>query len=123
VSSNQIVTMQDVAERAGVSVSTVSHVINGTRYVSPELTARVRAAMAELRFQPNAVARSLRRKETLTLGMIVPDNANPFFALLAYAVENACYQRGYSLILTNSGGDLARELGHQADPPTDAPRQ
>ncbi len=104
--------MQDVAERAGVSVSTVSHVINGTRYVSPELTERVRAAMAELRFQPNAVARSLRRKETLTLGMIVPDNANPFFALLAHAVENACYERGYSLILTNSGGDLARELAN-----------
>lgn len=104
--------MQDVAERAGVSVSTVSHVINGTRYVSPELTERVRAAMVELRFQPNAVARSLRRKETLTLGMIVPDNANPFFAMLAHAVEAACYQQGYSLILTNSGGDLARELAN-----------
>ncbi len=104
--------MQDVAERAGVSVSTVSHVINGTRYVSPELTERVRAAMAELHFQPNAVARSLRRKETLTLGMIVPDNANPFFAMLAHAVENACYQRGYSLILTNSGGDVTRELAN-----------
>lgn len=110
--SDPIVTMQDVAERAGVSVSTVSHVINGTRYVSPELTERVRTAMAELRFQPNAVARSLRRKETLTLGMIVPDNANPFFALLAHAVENACYEHGYSLILTNSGGDLARELAN-----------
>ncbi|MGQ9489678.1 MAG: LacI family DNA-binding transcriptional regulator [Anaerolineae bacterium] len=110
--SDPIITIQQVAERAGVSVSTVSHVINGTRYVSPELTERVRAAMAELRFQPNALARSLRRKETLTLGMIVPDNANPFFAMLAYAVENACYQRGYSLILTNSGGDLARELAN-----------
>ena len=104
--------MQDVAERAGVSVSTVSHVINGTRYVSPELTERVRAAMAELRFQPNAVARSLRRKETLTLGMIVPDNANPFFAMLAHTVENVCYHQGYSLILTNSGGDPAREIAN-----------
>lgn len=104
--------MQDVAERAGVSVSTVSHVINGTRYVSPERTERVRAAMAELHFQPNAVARSLRRKETRTLGMSVPDNTNPFFAMLAHAVEEACYQQGYSLILTNSGGDPARELAN-----------
>lgn len=104
--------MQEVAERAGVSTSTVSHVINGTRYVSPDLAERVQAAMAELRYQPNAVARSLRRKKTLTLGMVVPDNANPFFAMLARAVEDACYEQGYSLILTNSGGDPLREISN-----------
>ncbi len=104
--------MQEVAERAGVSTSTVSHVINGTRYVSSDLTERVQLAMSALRYQPNAVARSLRRKETLTLGMIVPDNANPFFAMLARAVEDACYEQGYSLILTNSGGDPLREISN-----------
>ncbi len=101
--------MQQVAERAGVSTSTVSHVINGTRYVGPELTARVEAAMRELRFRPNAVARSLRRKQTRTIGMIVPDNVNPFFAMLARAVEGACFAQGYSLILTNSEDDPNRE--------------
>lgn len=107
-----LVTIRDVAQRAGVSTSTVSHVINGTRFVSPELAERVRTAMAELRYQPNAVARSLRRKETLTLGMVVPDNANPFFAMMARAVEDTCYRQGYSLILTNSEDDLERELAN-----------
>jgi len=104
--------MRDVAQRAGVSTSTVSHVVNDTRFVTPELVQRVRDAMAELGYQPNAVARSLRRKETFTLGMIVPDNANPFFAMMARAIEDTCYQQGYSLILTNSEGDAARELSN-----------
>jgi LacI family transcriptional regulator len=73
-------TMQDVAERAGVSKTTVSHVINGTRHVSEETCARVLAAMAELNYQPNLLARSLRRKQTRTLGLLVPNSANPFFA-------------------------------------------
>lgn len=107
-----LVTIRDVAQRAGVSTSTVSHVINGTRFVSPELAERVREAMAELRYQPNALARSLRRRETLTLGMVVPDNANPFFAMMARTVEDTCYRQGYSLILTNSEGDLGRELAN-----------
>jgi LacI family transcriptional regulator len=78
-----ITTMRDVAERAGVSVTSVSHVINETRPVSYELRERVLAAMEELGYQPNRLARSLRSGKTQTIGMIVPDSADPFFAEVA----------------------------------------
>jgi len=102
--------MRDVAERAGVSVTTVSHVINETRPVSDDLRRRVLQAMDELGYQPNALARSLRRKETHTIGMIVPDSANPFFAEVARGIEDASFEQGYSVILCNSDGDLEKEL-------------
>jgi len=103
-------TIRDVAQRAGVSITTVSHVINETRFVSPELRQRVQSVMAELDYQPNALARSLRRKQTHTLGMILPDSANPFFAEIARAIQRASFARGYSIILCNSDGDLDKEL-------------
>jgi LacI family transcriptional regulator len=102
--------MRDVAERAGVSVTTVSHVINETRPVSDELRQRVLAAIDELGYQPNVLARSLRRGETHTIGMIVPDSANPFFAELARGIEDTSFAHGYNLILCNSDGDLDKEL-------------
>ncbi len=105
-----MVTIRDVAERAGVSKSTVSHVINGTRYVRPEVAERVRRAMAELNYTPNRLARSLRRKTTHTIGLITPDNANPFFAQVAQAVEEVCFRRGYTVLLGNAAGDVDREL-------------
>lgn len=105
-----MVTIRDVAARAGVSSTTVSHVINHTRPVSADLLARVQQAMAELGFQPNALARSLRRKRTHTLGLIVPDSANPFFAEVGRGIEDTCYSSGYSVILCNSDGDPGREL-------------
>jgi LacI family transcriptional regulator len=105
-----MVTIRDVAARAGVSSTTVSHVINNTRPVSAELRTRVEAAMAELGFQPNALARSLRRKQTRTLGMIVPDSANPFFAEVGRGIEDTSFAAGYSIILCNSDGARAREL-------------
>ncbi len=105
-----MVTIRDVAARAGVSSTTVSHVINKTRPVSDILRTRVEAAMAELGFQPNALARSLRRKRTHTLGMIVPDSANPFFAEVGRGIEDTSFASGYSIILCNSDGDRNREL-------------
>jgi len=102
--------MRDVAERAGVSVTTVSHVINETRPVSDELRERVLAAVDELGYQPNVLARSLRRGETHTIGMIVPDSANPFFAEVARGVEDTSFEQGYNVILCNSDGDLDKEL-------------
>ena len=105
-----MVTIHDVAVRAGVSATTVSHVVNETRPVSDTLCARVRLAMDELGYQPNALACSLRRKQTHTIGLIVPDNANPFFAEVARAIEDAAFNIGYSVILCNSDGILAREL-------------
>ncbi len=105
-----MVTIRDVAERAGVSATTVSHVINRSRPVSDDLTERVLAAMRELGFRPNALARSLRRKQTHTFGIIVPDSANPFFAEVARGIETASFASGYSVILCNSDGDADREL-------------
>lgn len=102
-------TMKDVAEKAGVSVTTVSHVINETRFVSPQLADRVWKAVESLNYQPNALARSLRRKQTHTIGMIVPDNSNPFFAEVARVIEDLFFDQGYSVILCNSDQSPAKE--------------
>lgn len=102
-------TIHDVAVRAGVSAATVSHVINQTRPVSADLRTRVQDAMRELGYQPNTLARSLRRKQTHTLGLLVPDSANPYFAEIASAVERASFDVGYLVIVCNSSGDPARE--------------
>ena len=102
--------MRDVAERAGVSVTTVSHVINETRPVSDGLRQRVLTAMDELGYQPNRLARSLRLQETHTIGMIVPDSANPFFAEVARGIEDTSFEQSYNVILCNSDGNLDKEL-------------
>lgn len=102
--------MRDVAERAGVSVTSVSHVINQTRLVSDDLRERVLTAMNELGYQPNALARSLRRKETYTIGVIITNSADPFFAEVTRGVEDACFEQGYNIILCNSDSDLDKEL-------------
>lgn len=101
--------MRDVAARAGVSVTSVSHVINETRPVSIELRQRVVHAMQELGYQPNRLARSLRSGKTNTIGMIVPDSANSFFAEVARGIEDTSFEHGYSLILCNSDSDLEKE--------------
>lgn len=102
--------MRDVAKHAGVSVSTVSHVINETRHVSTDTRQRVLGAMDALNYQPNRLARSLRVKKTQTIGMIVPDSSNPFFSEIARHIEDYCFEQGYSVILCNSDGDLDKEL-------------
>jgi len=104
--------IRDVADLANVSTATVSHVFNGTRYVSPELTERVQAALLELDYQPDAVARSLRRGETLTIGLIVPDLEIPFFASVAYSIERAASNHDYNIILCNSDWQQTRESLH-----------
>jgi len=105
-----IITIKDIAKKADVSVATVSYVINNTRPVSPELTARILHAIEELGYSPNAVARSLRQKRTKMIGLIVPDSTNPFFAEIAKGVEDAGYEAGYSVILCNSNAEFEREL-------------
>ena len=91
-------TIREVAKKAGVSSTTVSHVINHTRFVSEDVSERVRSAMDELGYRPNALARSLRRGETKTLGLIMPDSANPFFAEIAKEIEKTVFSSVYSLI-------------------------
>ena len=102
-------TIREVAKQAGVSYATVSHVINETRFVSEPTRARVLAAMAALNYQPNTLARSLRKGETNTLGLVLPDSANPFFAEIGRSVEDTAYRLGYSVILCNTERDTARE--------------
>ncbi len=102
-------TIHEVAQFAQVSPTTVSHVINNTRFVSPELRQRVDQAMQELGYQPNALARSLRRGQTHTLGLILPDSSNPFFAEIGHSIEASAFQLGYNMILCNTEGDLERE--------------
>ncbi|WP_027169654.1 substrate-binding domain-containing protein [Mesorhizobium sp. WSM3224] len=102
-------TIADVARHAGVSVATVSHVMNHTRHVEPETAGRVRAAIAALRYSPNSVARSLRRGETKTIGLLLPDNSNPFFASVARQIEDAGFVSGYTVILCNSDGNAEKE--------------
>jgi LacI family transcriptional regulator len=102
-------TIREVAERAGASVTTVSHVINETRHVSDEVRLRVLEAMKALDYHPNALARSLRMGQTHTLALILPDSANPFFADIGRAVEDCAFQLGYSVILCNTQGDPRRE--------------
>lgn len=104
-----MVTIRDVAERAGVSVATVSHVINGTRKVAPDTAERVRRAMEELDYQPNAVAQSLRTRTTHVIGVLVSDITNPFFATLVRGAEDAAVAAGYSVIVCNSDEDLSKE--------------
>jgi len=102
-------TIREVARHAGVSSTTVSHVINETRFVSDDVRQRVLAAMQELDYRPNVLARSLRRGETCTLGLILPDSANPFFAEMARAVELSAHDQGYSVVFCNTEDDPDKE--------------
>ena len=102
-------TVHDVARRAGVSTSTVSHVVNGTRFVSDELRERVLAAMRELDYTPNAAARMLTLKRSRTIGLIVSDIRNPFFASVARGVEDVAQELGYTVVLCNSDESAERE--------------
>jgi LacI family transcriptional regulator len=95
-------TIRDVAKRAGVSISTVSRVVNQSAPVDPAPAGRVREAIATLDYRPNLLARSFRRRVTQTIGLVVPDNSNPFFAEIARVIEDAGFAAGYSVILCNS---------------------
>ena len=105
-------TITDVAREARVSASTVSHVINETRYVSDEVKQRVHAAMEALNYQPNVIARSLRTRETLTVGVVVSDVTNPFFTSIVRAIEDEVLKQGYSIILCDTDEKPEREQAY-----------
>jgi len=102
-------TIKDVAERAGVSVTTVSRVLNNRGYISEATRKKVYKAMEELDYQPNEVARSLFRKRSNIIGLIVPTVAHPFFAELTAYVETYAYSRGYKVLICNSQLDASKE--------------
>lgn len=99
----------DVAERAGVSKTTVSRVMNNRGYISEETKAAVFGAMRELNYFPNDVARSLFNKKTNLIGLIVPTINNPFFSELAFHIESICSAKGYKVLLCNSLGSEDNE--------------
>lgn len=103
------VTISDVAKMAGVSTATVSHTINNTRYVSSETKEKVYQAIQELGYTPDASARSFRTGKKRTVGFIVPDISNKFFATMIESVEQALSQEGYHLIIANTKEDMDRE--------------
>ena len=102
-------TMRDVAEQAGVSKTTVSHVINDTRFVEEETKQRVLQAIAELGYRPSTVARSLTTNRTQTVGVIVSDASNHFFAELLQGIEDVLRPVNYALITCNTAEILERE--------------
>jgi LacI family transcriptional regulator len=104
--------MREVAGRAGVAMSSVSRVMSGHPDVSAAMRARVLAAVEELGYQPDMLAQSLRRRETLTVGFVVGDISNPLFAEIVTAFESTLRTNGYSMLLTNSLGDAALEAAH-----------
>ena len=102
-------TIVEVAKRARVSTATVSNVIRGTRKVSEERTARVQAAIHDLNYSPNEIARSLKVKQTRMLTMVLPDITNPFFPEIIRGAEDAAFARGYFLLTANTDEQPGRE--------------
>jgi LacI family transcriptional regulator len=105
-------TVKDVARRAGVSTASVSRVLNDQPSVTPEVRARVLAAIEELKYRPSRVARRLRTKNAPVLGLIISDIQNLFFTSLTRGVEDVASRSGYSLILCNTDEDIDRERAY-----------
>lgn len=107
-----MVTMKDVARSAGVSLGTVSHYLNNSVPVSPETAERIRNAVDALGYRVDQGARSLRRRQTKTVGLIVPNISNPFYAELARVLKHRLWNAGFQTFLCNSAHDAARERAH-----------
>jgi len=103
--------MKDVAKAAGVSLMTVSRVVAGEARVAPETAARVEQAVRQLGYQRDDIARNLRAKDraTSTIGLIIDDLANPFFAVMARAVEDEAHRRGFLVLVGSTNDELQRE--------------
>jgi LacI family transcriptional regulator len=104
----KVADIRSVAEKAGVSISTVSRFLNH-KVVSPQAEERIREAVKELAYIPNRIARSLKLRRTDTLGMAIPDITNTFFPEIVKGVEEAARAAGFHLVLTNTGEDQATE--------------
>ncbi|MGG4143726.1 LacI family DNA-binding transcriptional regulator [Paenibacillus algorifonticola] len=101
--------IDDVAKKAGVSVTTVSRILNNRGYISSTTREKVYQVMEELNYQPNELARSLFRKKSNLIGLIIPEIAHPFFSELTQHIEYYAFQNGYKLLLCNSQNDRTKE--------------
>ena len=104
--------MRQVADLAGVAMSSVSRVLSSHPDVSPEMRRRVIAAVEALGYKPNLLAQGLRRRETLSVGFVVGDISNPLLAQIVMGAETALRESGYSMLLTNSEGDPELDAEH-----------
>ncbi|GIO35597.1 LacI family transcriptional regulator [Paenibacillus antibioticophila] len=102
--------IKDVAERAGVSVTSVSRVLNGEKYVSQHILDKVNQAIKELNYSPSQIARSLKKQKTNTIGVIVPDFTNYFCSTILSSIEESASEYGYNLIVCNIAENLDKEL-------------
>lgn len=102
-------TIRDVAREAGVSVSTVSRVLNGKPDISEDAARRVKAAIESLRFVPSNLARGMVLSQTRAIGLLLPDMTNPYFAALSRGIAHRAEEFGYTVILFDTDGDPARE--------------
>jgi LacI family transcriptional regulator len=107
--SGRAASISDVARESRVSIFTVSAVVNKKSHVGKNLRQRVENAIRKLNYRPNLIARSLIKQKTQTIGMIVPDIANPFFPMVVRGAEDAAQKQGYNLLLCNSDDSLAKE--------------
>ncbi len=103
-------TMSDIAKKAGVSLMTVSRVINGKGDVSPETRKRVQQIIAECEYRPSSIARGLATRRTFSIGLIVPDISNPYFSGMAQGVSEVAYKEDFSVLLCNCDEHPEREL-------------
>ncbi|HIY57276.1 MAG TPA: catabolite control protein A [Candidatus Tetragenococcus pullicola] len=106
----QTITIYDVAREANVSMATVSRVVNGNPNVKPTTRKKVLDVIDRLDYRPNAVARGLASKKTTTVGVIIPDVSNMFFASLARGIDDVATMYKYNIILANSDGDAVKEV-------------
>jgi LacI family transcriptional regulator len=104
------VTIQDVAAAAGVSRQTVSRAINNRGEIRPETRAEILRVAEEMDYRPSSIARGLATQHTGTLGLVVPDVANPFFSEVARGAEHEAYAAGYSVFLCDTNEDPQREI-------------
>lgn len=104
------VTIRDVAKAAGVSTTTVSRFLNGSGYVNAATSERIRDAVAQTGYAPSLLARSLKTRQSGILLLIVPDIANPFYAIMAKTLQALARQHGYTMLLWDSGGNAEDEL-------------
>lgn len=105
-------TIKQVASHASVSSATVSRVLNNDARVSQEVRERVLASVAELGYRPNRIARSLRRKSSETIGVIVSDIENPHFTKAVRTIENAAYEQGYRMVLCNTDESAEKQKAY-----------
>src|SRR5215469_10003387 len=102
-------TIKEVAQRAGVSVGTVSNVLRGSANVRPLVRERVNRAIESLDYHPNQIARSLKTRQTRLLGMVISDITNPCFPQVARGAEDAALEHGYLLVASNTDHQIERE--------------